>query len=79
MFKKVMLSENIRQFDVKGMTLMVQFMHIRKICPRNIYPLIPYFNKAKLWYASDAVFLIFVLKIDCGYLLEPPQRGGSNV
>ena len=24
------------------------------------------------------VFLIFVPNIDCGYTLEPPQRGGSN-
>ena len=24
------------------------------------------------------VFLIFAQNIDCGYMLEPPQRGGSN-
>ena len=24
------------------------------------------------------IFLIFAQKIDCGYTLEPPQRGGSN-
>ena len=24
------------------------------------------------------IFLIFVQNIDCGYTLEPPQRGGSN-
>ena len=24
------------------------------------------------------IFLIFALNIDCGYTLEPPQRGGSN-
>ena len=24
------------------------------------------------------VFLIFAQNIDCGYTLEPPQRGGSN-
>ena len=24
------------------------------------------------------IFLIFAQKIDCGYMLEPPQRGGSN-
>ena len=24
------------------------------------------------------IFLIFAQNIDCGYPLEPPQRGGSN-
>ena len=24
------------------------------------------------------IFLIFAQKIDCGYALEPPRRGGSN-
>ena len=24
------------------------------------------------------IFLIFAPNIDCGYTLEPPQRGGSN-
>ena len=24
------------------------------------------------------IFLIFAQKIDCGYTLEPPRRGGSN-
>ena len=24
------------------------------------------------------IFLIFAKNIDCGYTLEPPQRGGSN-
>ena len=26
-----------------------------------------------------AIFLIFAQNIDCGYTLEPPCRGGSNV
>ena len=25
------------------------------------------------------IFLIFAQNIDCGYMLEPPRRGGSNV
>ena len=25
------------------------------------------------------IFLIFAQNIDCGYTLEPPRRGGSNV
>ena len=24
------------------------------------------------------IFLIFARNIDCGYMLEPPRRGGSN-
>ena len=24
------------------------------------------------------IFLIFAQNIDCGYMLEPPRRGGSN-
>ena len=27
----------------------------------------------------DTVFLNFAQNIDCGYTLEPPRRGGSNV
>ena len=26
----------------------------------------------------SAIFLIFAQNIDCGYMLEPPRRGGSN-
>ena len=29
------------------------------------------------WKKFD-IFLIFAQNIDCGYTLEPPQRGGSN-
>ena len=27
---------------------------------------------------NSDIFIIFLLKIDCGYSLEPPRRGGSN-
>ena len=27
---------------------------------------------------NRVVFIIFAQNIDCGYTLEPPQRGGSN-
>ena len=53
---------------------------IRKTCPCNIYPLIPHFYIAKLGYAGVYLFFLFLLQnIDCGYSLEPPRRGGSNV
>ena len=31
-----------------------------------------------LWIKKIKYFLIFAQNIDCGYTLEPPQRGGSN-
>ena len=27
---------------------------------------------------KNDIFLIFAQNIDCGYMLEPPRRGGSN-
>ena len=34
-------------------------------------------NKKFQWKNFD-IFLIFAQNIDCGYMLEPPRRGGSN-
>ena len=49
-------------------------------CLYNEYPLIPHFYILKLGFTHiNMFFLIFVLKIDCGYSLEQPQSGGSNV
>ena len=54
--------------------------NIRKTCPCNVYPLIPHFYIAKLGYAGVYLFFLFLLQnTDCGYSLEPPRRGGSNV
>ena len=51
-----------------------------KICPCNVYPPEPHFYIAKLGYAGVYLFFLFLLQnIDCGYSLEPPRRGGSNV
>ena len=53
---------------------------IRKTCPCNEYPLKPHFYIEKLGYAGVYLFFLFLLQnIDCGYSLEPPRRGGSNV
>ena len=53
---------------------------IRKTCPCNEYPLEPHFYIAKLGYAGVYLFFLLLLQnIDCGYSLEPPRRGGSNV
>ena len=53
---------------------------IRKTCPCNEYPLKPHFYIVKLGYAGVDLFFLFLLQnIDCGYSLEPPRQGGSNV
>ena len=53
---------------------------IRKTCPCNEYPCKPHFYIVKLGFAGVYLFFLFLLQnIDCGYLLEPPRRGGSNV
>ena len=53
---------------------------IRKTYPCNEYPLKPHFYIEKLGFAGVYLFFLFLLQnIDCGYSLEPPRRGGSNV
>ena len=43
-------------------------------------PILPHFYIAKLGNAGVYLFFLFLLQnIDCGYSLEPPRRGGSNV
>ena len=43
-------------------------------------PLNPTFYIAKLGFAGVYLFFLFLLQnIDCGYSLELPRRGGSNV
>ena len=56
------------------------FMSITKTCPCNIYPLEPHFYIEKLGHKGVYLFFLFLLQnIDCGYSLEPPRRGGSNM
>ena len=39
----------------------------------------PHFYVVKLGFTwVNIIFIIFAQNIDCGYLLEPPRRGGSN-
>ena len=53
---------------------------IRKTCLCNEYPRKPHFYIVKLRYAGVYLFFLFLLQnIDCGYSLEPPRRGGSNL
>ena len=56
------------------------YVSIRQTCPRNVYPFNPHFYKVKLGYAVVYLFFLFLIQnIYCGYSLEPPRRGGSNV
>ena len=51
-----------------------------KTCPCNVYPLKPHFYIVKPGYSGVYLFFLFLLQnIDCGYSLEPPRGGGSNV
>ena len=34
--------------------------------------------KMKNFARKILIFFLFLLKTDCGYMLEPPRRGGSN-
>ena len=52
---------------------------ITNTCLYNFDPLKPHFYMVKLGFTGAYIFFLFLLKnIDCGYSLEPPQRGGSN-
>ena len=54
--------------------------HQENMSVQCVYPLEPQFYIAKLGYAGVDLFFLFLLQnIDCGYSLEPPRRGGSNV
>ena len=53
--------------------------YITKIRLYNFDPLQPHFYIVKWGLQGYTLFFLFLLKnIDCGYSLEPPQRGGSN-
>ena len=48
---------------------------------REMYtPLKPHFYLVKLGYTGVNLFFLFLLQnTECGYSLEPPRRGGSNL
>ena len=53
----------------------------KHVCVMYTPPTEPHFYTAKLGYAGVYLFFfLFLLQsIDCGYSLEPPLRGGSNM
>ena len=52
---------------------------IRKTCPCNEYLLEPHFYIEKNGVGRGLFFLFLLQNINCGYSLEPPRRGDSNV
>ena len=64
-------------FSQKGKKLKKN--NIRITYPCDLYPLTNHFYIVKFWFTGvDIIFLFLLLNIDCGYSLEPPQRGGFN-
>ena len=67
----------VRAAVVSDVTIALSF--ITKTCLYNVDPLQPHFYIAKLGFTGVYInFLISAQNIDCGYSLEPPNRGGSN-
>ena len=53
-------------------------MVITETCPCNIQRNVLVAKNENFNWNFFNIFLIFAPNIDCGYTLEPPQRGGSN-
>ena len=67
-------------FSVCGMSPICHWLiFITKTYLYNFDPLKSHFYIVKLGFTGvNIIFLISAQKIDCGYSLEPPPRGGSN-
>ena len=79
---KLFGNEILNFYSIENCSILhvIIFVLIIKTCLCNVYPLEPHFYIAKLGYAGVYLFFLFLLQnIDCGYSLEPPRRGGSNV
>ena len=53
--------------------------HRDKMSMKCIHPFTPLLYSKTGEYRGKRIFVIFASKIDCGYSLEPPRSGGSNV
>ena len=74
-----LIEENVQQCTPQSQACYPD-VPIIKTSPCNVYPLKPQFYITKLGYARVYLFFLFLLQnIDCGYSLEPPWQGGSNV
>ena len=52
--------------------------HITKTCPCNKQRFFLALKIENFQLINFDIFLIFAQNIDLGYMLEPPQQGGSN-
>ena len=52
---------------------------VTQTCLYNFDPLKPHFYIVKLGFTGVYITFLMLKNIDCGYALEPPRRGGSNV
>ena len=65
--------------DMKNKLYKGSNVAITKTCLCNFDPLKPYFYIVKLGFTTVYIIIISGSQnLDCGYLLEPPRRGGSN-
>ena len=65
-------------FKIFIITVYLPTYHHENI-PIYFDPLKPHFYVVKLGFTGvSIIFIISAQKIDCGYSLEPPRRGGSN-
>ena len=64
---------------LQNLSLFQKKLGITKTYLYNYDPLKPHFYIVKLGFTGVyIIFLISAQTIDCGHLLEPPRRGGSN-
>ena len=60
-----------------SLNLHYKVFHIMKTCPCNI-EIFSAVKTENFHKKNFDIFNIFAQNIDCGFTLEPPQRGGSN-
>ena len=74
-----MANQSVRTADVFFGRKVTKTKHHENMSVFNVYPLIPNFSDNTVVCRGISIFLILLQSIDCGYSLEPPSRGGSNV
>ena len=74
------LSCTMPKLQINNPNYQLTDLTIRKTSLCNVYPLEPHFYIIKLGYAGVHLFFLFLVQnIDCGYSLEAPRRGSSNM
>ena len=74
---RLMLPLHVFGINMQTMYLTVKLLFNTKTCPCNLQKFFCRKNENFDWKNID-IFHIFAQNIDCGYMLEPPRRGGSN-